>query len=494
MAAELGNAYVNIIPKAPGISKNIEDVLGGGAPGAEAAGKGFGKKLLGGLAKVGIAAAVGKTIKDAFEAGGNLQQSFGGLDTIYGEASAAAKEYAAQAAQAGISANSYAEQAVSFGAALKAAYGGDTTAAMEAANLAILDMADNAAKMGTPLESIQSAYQGFAKQNYTMLDNLKLGYGGTKTEMERLLADASKLSGVEYDISNLGDVYSAIHVIQDELGLAGVAAEEAKTTLTGSLASVKASWTNVMAALTTGEGLDTAMANLGESVKNAMSNIVPMAGNILRQLPQLLVDVFTELVPQIIPLAFDMIVNFGRAIKDSWPEIKQSFVNMWDGIKSSFKSIDWASLGRNIISGIVNGIKNAGAAIWNALKGKLGEAWANAKSFLGIGSPSRVFAQEVGAWIPPGIAMGIDETAPTINAAVQRAVDSSYSSLRMAEPAPVAGGADMAQLLAALRNLRVVADVNLEGDARGLFRAVRQQNAVRTKATNYNALAVGGTA
>ena len=177
--------------------------------------------------KLIVAAGIDTVLKSAIEEGGKLQQSFGGLDTIYGEASSAAKEYAVQAAAAGISANDYAEQAVSFGASLKQAFGGDTTKAVEAANTAIMDMTDNAAKMGTPIESIQNAYSGFAKQNYTMLDNLKLGYGGTKSEMERLLADAEKLTGVHYDISNLGDVYDAIHAIQGDLGLTGVAAQEA---------------------------------------------------------------------------------------------------------------------------------------------------------------------------------------------------------------------------------------------------------------------------
>lgn len=171
--ADLGSAYVNIIPKAPGIERELKELLGKGAEGAGGgAGTRAGNSLVSGLKKAVAGAAIGKVLKDAFSAGGDLQQSFGGLDTIYGDASAAAKDYAKNAAQVGISANQYAEQAVSFGAALKAAYGGDTTAAMEAANLAIMDMTDNAAKMGTPIENIQTAYQGFAKQNYTMLDNL----------------------------------------------------------------------------------------------------------------------------------------------------------------------------------------------------------------------------------------------------------------------------------------------------------------------------------
>ena len=197
--ADLGQAYVQIIPSAKGISGAISSII---EPEATSSGKSAGINI-GSAIKAAIAAAgIGVALKSALEAGGNLQQSFGGLDTLYGDAAKAAKEYAVEAAQAGISANSYAEQAVSFGAALKSAFGGDTVKAAEAANVAILDMADNSAKMGTDITSIQTAYQGFAKQNYTMLDNLKLGYGGTKAEMERLLADAEKLSGVKYNIDN----------------------------------------------------------------------------------------------------------------------------------------------------------------------------------------------------------------------------------------------------------------------------------------------------
>lgn len=169
--ADLGTAYVNIVPKAPGIEKNVSNLLGGGDAGGKA-GLSLGKKLIKGLAAAGIGAAVGKFVKDAFAAGGDLEQSFGGLDTIYGDASSLMKGYSKLAAQAGISANDYAEQAVSFGAALKQAYGSDLTGAANAANMAIMDMADNSAKMGTDISSIQTAYQGFAKQNYTMLDNL----------------------------------------------------------------------------------------------------------------------------------------------------------------------------------------------------------------------------------------------------------------------------------------------------------------------------------
>ena len=180
MAADLGKAYVNIIPKAEGISANMENLLGGSeaSAGVQKAGSGLGSKLMAGL-KIGAAAAgvgIAKIIKDSFEAGGKLEQSFGGLETIFEGAAVQAKAFALSASSMGISANTYAEQAVSMGAALKQAFGGDNVAAVQAANTAIMDMADNAAKMGTPIESLQAAYQGFAKQNYTMLDNLsKMG-------------------------------------------------------------------------------------------------------------------------------------------------------------------------------------------------------------------------------------------------------------------------------------------------------------------------------
>lgn len=178
--ANIGNAYVQIVPKAEGISSKIGSLIGGDAKNAgknagQDAGNGFGQSLMKVLGGLAIGATVTAGFKAALDEGGKLQQSYGGLETIYGDAAEAAKKYAKQAAQAGISANDYAENAVSFGASLKQAFEGDTAKAVEAANTAILDMTDNAAKMGTPIENIQNAYQGFAKGNYTMLDNLKLG-------------------------------------------------------------------------------------------------------------------------------------------------------------------------------------------------------------------------------------------------------------------------------------------------------------------------------
>ncbi len=213
---------------------------------------------------------------EAINAFGNIQQSYGGLDTIYKEASSSAKAYALQAQKMGISMNTYAEQAVSMGAALKQSLKGDVAAAAEKANLAISDMADNSAKMGTSIESLQNAYQGFAKGNYTMLDNLKLGFGGTNEEMKRLLKTAEDLPeamGRKFDISSYADIVDAIHLVQENMGVAGVAAAEAQTTIQGSMNAAKASFENLLAAMGDPDGdVDAAMQTFLASLQTAWDN------------------------------------------------------------------------------------------------------------------------------------------------------------------------------------------------------------------------------
>lgn len=229
---------------------------------------------------------------EAINAFGNIQQSFGGLDTIYKEASSSAKAYALQAQKMGISMNTYAEQAVSMGAALKQSLKGDVAAAAEKANLAISDMADNSAKMGTSIESLQNAYQGFAKGNYTMLDNLKLGFGGTNEEMKRLLETAGKMPeamGRKFDISSYADIVDAIHIVQENMGVAGVAAAEAQTTIQGSMNAAKASFENLLVAMGDPDGdVDAAMQTFLASLQTAWDNLAPtiqtIGKNILEQI------------------------------------------------------------------------------------------------------------------------------------------------------------------------------------------------------------------
>lgn len=332
--ATLGSAYVQIVPSAQGISGSITNLLD---PEAAAAGTSAGSKI-GSFAKkaivaAGIGAVLVKGIRASMAEGGKLQQSYmGGLDTIYGKAADAARDFAKEAAKSGISMNTYSEQAVSFGAALRQAYGGDTTKAVKAANMAILDMADNQAKMGTDIQSIQNAYQGFAKQNYTMLDNLKLGYGGTKTEMQRLLKDAEALTGKKYDIGNLGDVYEAIHAIQGELGLTGVAAAEAEGTFTGSFASMKAAAQNFLGELALGMDVTDSLNVLVTSANTFFfNNFLPMIGNIVKALPGAIATLLRQGLPKLVSSVTSLLES-----------LTSSIANVANGL-SSKQIAQWAS-------------------------------------------------------------------------------------------------------------------------------------------------------
>lgn len=398
MATELGKAYVQIVPSAQGISGSISQAIGGEA---QSAGKSAGANIVGAIKGVIAAAGIGAVIKQSLDAGGALQQSFGGLDTIYGEASLAAKEYAAEAAKAGISANDYAEQAVSFGAALKQAYGGDTLLAVEAANTAILDMADNSAKMGTDIQSIQNAYQGFAKQNYTMLDNLKLGYGGTKSEMERLLADAEKLSGVKYDIENLGDVYSAIHVIQEDLGLTGVAAAEAEGTFTGSMGAMKASAQNLLANLALGNSIEADLKALaGNAQAFVVKNLVPMIANIMSALPTLLSGLSTIIIDslnmvsqnsgEIVKMGLDFIISLVEAIVAAAPYLVKAAFSLVVELGKALLNTDWVSIGNNLITNLNSSMTEA------------------AKSIFGEGNFLQAFLDNITANLPGLLQKGVE--------------------------------------------------------------------------------------
>jgi len=268
----------------------------------------FGDKIKNGFATAGKIAAAGLAAsgtavvalgKQAIEAYADYEQLVGGVETLFKDSAGTVQEYAANAYKtAGLSANEYMETVTSFSASLLQSLGGDTEQAAKIGDMAITDMADNANKMGTSMESIQNAYQGFAKQNYTMLDNLKLGYGGTKEEMERLLADATALSGVEYDIESLSDVYEAIHVIQTELDITGTTSKEASTTISGSVASMKSAWQNLVV------GVADENANFEELVNNFVESATTAAGNILPRVEQTLLGI-GQLVESLAPVIMD---------------------------------------------------------------------------------------------------------------------------------------------------------------------------------------------
>ena len=529
MATELGKAFVQIVPSAKGIKGSITSVLNDESLDAgKKSGDSFGKNLVSKVKGVLAAAGIGALLKATIEEGAKLEQSYlGGLDTLYGTAADKMRSCADEAAKAGISANSFAEQAVSFGAALKSSFKGAEDAeskAAEAANVAILDMADNSAKMGTSIESIQNAYQGFAKQNYTMLDNLKIGYGGTKTEMQRLLKDAQKLSGVKYDINNLADVYSAIHVIQEELGIAGVAAEEAETTLLGSLGAMQASFSNFLGNLTLGRDIGPALTDLVQTSSSFLfKNLIPAVINIIKALPgaiyktvvsfypvmkknvtelidtfvkylknefpkilvkgmemlQKLIDGIVKKIPSLISTlgnvvvsaitylgqnlprfmekGFEVISNIVKGIYNNMPQILSSAASvmaniiqaivtnlplilakgveitgkiasgiisavpdLFSRVCNKFSSIDWGSIGSNIISGIIKGIKKGIGSIADAAKDAAKSAYEAAKNFLGIKSPSKKF-EYLGRMNDEGMANGIKNGAGAISSAMKKA-------------------------------------------------------------------------
>ena len=588
--ADLAKAYVQIVPSARGMKSGLTNIVNGEMPsGGKSAGSLFGSNLVSTIKSVITTAAIGKALSSTIMAGADLQQSLGGIETLFKDSAATVIANAEQAYKtAGMSANGYMEQVTSFSASLLQSLGGDTAKAAEVADMALTDMSDNANKFGTDMERITDAYQGFAKQNYTMLDNLKLGYGGTKTEMERLLKDAQALTGVKYDINNLSDVYNAIHVIQDELGVTGTTALEASETLTGSFNAMKASFTNVLGNLTLGRDIKPSLnalaqttvtflkGNLAPAVKNivtalpgavgtslipgnmqgivssAVSNFTTfmttsfptilangtamitqlMAGfqsgipgmiastgslitqvmnaiamnlpgmlqsgiSILLQLvtgflsavpslitaagtmiQQLLTTLMTSL-PSMISTGASFILNLASGLISSLPNIVSSATTIVSNLLTTFAShlpdllaqgismigqlvaglismipdvistaldigsniintfgeIDWISIGKNIISGIISGIWDAAGSLFSALKDLASQALQAAKDALGINSPSTVFRNLVGRFIPAGAAQGVLDKLSLMKSAVRQmsavASDNFTAALRM---------------------------------------------------------------
>lgn len=302
--------------------------------------------------------------KTALSSVGALEQNVGGVETLFGDTADAVIAAADRAYQtAGMSANDYMSTVTSFSASLLQSLGGNTEEAAKVADMAIIDMADNANKMGTSMDMIQNAYQGFAKQNYTMLDNLKLGYGGTKTEMERLLADAQKLTGVKYDINNLNDVYQAIHVIQEEMGITGTTAKEASETLEGSMAAAKAAWDNFMNGSGDADQLADAFATAADNIVKNLAEIIPrfaetlpaLAGAIVSQIPGLAAAIVPAVLSagqSILEQARDAVTafDFVAAAEDAVQKITD-FISS-DGLGSFLGCLV------DIFTGIVNGISS----------------------------------------------------------------------------------------------------------------------------------------
>lgn len=361
MGTELAKAYVQIVPSAKGISGSISKELGREASVAgSSSGESFAGNMLGKVKQLIAVAGIGKVFSETISEGADLEQSLGGIETLFKESADKVKENAAKAYQtAGMSANEYMELTTSFSASLLSSLSNDTSKAADVADMAMTDMSDNANKMGTDMESIKNAYQGFAKQNYTMLDNLKLGYGGTKEEMQRLLTDAQKISGVKYDINNLSDVYNAIHVIQGQLDITGTTAKEASTTISGSLGSMKAAFKNVLGQITLGMDVGPALSALATTTTTFLvGNLLPAIWNILSGIPMALVTFIQTLIPQLIAAVIQFIPGILTAIQTGLPQLyemaNEILIQFTTAIQTNLPAL--LQQGVDIVTNIVNGI------------------------------------------------------------------------------------------------------------------------------------------
>jgi phage-related protein len=336
----------------------------------------LGDVIVGGLKKIGSATLeIGKAFldvgKQALDSYANYEQLVGGVETLFKDSANIVEDYANNAYKnAGLSANDYMETVTSFSASLLQSLNNDTAKSAEVADMAITDMSDNANKMGTDMSMIQNAYQGFAKQNYTMLDNLKLGYGGTKSEMERLLADAEKISGIKYDISSFADITQAIHVMQEEMGITGTTAKEAGTTIEGSINSMKSAWQNLLTDLANGG------KNMGSLIENLMTtifgdgtetnlgvfgNVLPVIQNIVSSFADVIpniVDKLMEHLPYLLDAASEIIMSLVYGITENipalMPVISDLFGNILQYIIESLPII--INSGVQIILALVQGI------------------------------------------------------------------------------------------------------------------------------------------
>lgn len=369
---DLFNLLVKIGADTSGAEKGIDDVgkktssLGGKV------GSSLGAVVKAGAAAVGTAtAAVGALVKIATGGYAEYEQLVGGVETLFKDSQDVVIGYANNAYKtAGLSANEYMETVTSFSASLLQSLDGDTAAAADKANLAITDMSDNANKMGTDMASIQYAYQGFAKQNYTMLDNLKLGYGGTKEEMERLLSDAQKLSGVKYDISSYADIVDAIHVVQTEMGITNTTAEEAEKTIQGSVNAMMSAWKNLVVGIADdSQDFDKLVNNFVDSVVIAGNNVIPRVETSIKGIAKLVssasqsvvplaVDTIVNALPDMVSAGASLIGSLANAIISSLPTLVSSagdiVLELIDGITA--KSDVIFESGSDIVYNLIDGI------------------------------------------------------------------------------------------------------------------------------------------
>jgi phage-related protein len=461
-------------------SKNVETLSGKFKNGLAAAGK------VGAAAVSAAATGIAVLTKNALNNYAEYEQLVGGVDTLFKDSSAKVQEYAANAYKtAGLSANEYMDTVTSFSASLLQSLGGDTEAAADMANVAITDMSDNANKMGTDMASIQNAYQGFAKQNYTMLDNLKLGYGGTKEEMQRLIDDANALNAAQgkytnYSIESYADIVSAIHDVQVEMGIYGTTADEASTTIQGSVSSMKAAWSNLLTGIADDNAdFKTLIEQFVDSLVTVGENIIPRINIIIQGLTQLIteasqtiiplaVQILLENLPSIVAAGMDLIIALVSGILDNIDMLIDCVLEMVDVIVDKLidnlpKLIDGGirliaalangliraipnlvskipqiissivkglisgipaifDVGKNIVEGLWNGIKNMGSWVSGKVKDFFGGIVGGVKDFLGIHSPSKVFAG-IGGFMAEGLGEGFDDQFKSVKKDIENSMD-----------------------------------------------------------------------
>lgn len=400
--------------------------------------------LLGGAIRSGISALVSATkelIGGAVEGYAEYEQLVGGVETLFKDSAGTVQDYANNAYKtAGLSANEYMETVTSFSASLLQSMGNDTEAAAKKADQAITDMSDNANKMGTDMQSIQNAYQGFAKQNYTMLDNLKLGYGGTKEEMQRLIDDANALNAAQgnytnYTIDSYADIVDAIHTVQTEMGITGTTALEASTTVEGSVNSMKSAWSNFV----TGLGSDNAdiselSAQLIESVGTVAENVLPVVETVLKNIAEAVSNDGPEMIeqfvsyaidklPEIIKLGLQMVLALVKGLVQNLPELWTAVLDMTAGIAQTILDAlpDIIEVGKDIVRGVWEGIKAMASWIGEKVSGFFSGIVGDVKDALGIHSPSRVFAG-IGENMALGLGQGFASEMKSIGAGIQSAI------------------------------------------------------------------------
>ncbi|MFS1061119.1 hypothetical protein ACFC9E_01140 [Enterococcus faecium] len=436
MATELGQAYVQIIPSAKGISGAISKQLDPEATSAGiSAGNSLGSKLVTVVKGVIATSAIGKTIGAALTEGANLEQSLGGIETLFKGSADKVKKYADEAYRtSGLSANAYMENVTSFSASLLQSVGGDTEKAADVANMAMIDMSDNANKMGTNMGDIQNAYQGFAKQNYTMLDNLKLGYGGTKEEMQRLLSDAEKLTGVKYDMNNLSDVYNAIHAIQENLDITGTTAKEAASTFSGSFAAMKASLSNVLGKMALGQDIQPSLNQLAETTSTFLfGNFIPMVGNILKALPGAIVTFIKAAIPYVkegignlLGSALEPFQDIGKKITGSF----KGFDELGDTFSNLKSKVDLPTAGLKILQVAFSALLGPAGLVLKVV-GMIADAFQNKGIKGGMSQISQSFEE---------LASSMAQNAPKLGSTFGTALEGILTAIGEALPGIISGG------------------------------------------------------